>query len=69
MQLPLPGYPPDILQLMNNTITKEEWELKRTEEDMIVENAEVACYLMLVQKAQKDGGIFQNVVEPLTPHQ
>jgi ferritin-like metal-binding protein YciE len=66
MKLPLPGYPQDILQQMNNTMTKEEWELKRTEEDLIVENAEVACYLMLVQKAQKAGGIFQNVVEPLT---
>ena len=66
MQLPLPGYPQDILQLMNNTMTKEDWELKRTEEDMIVENAEATCYLMLIQKAQKAGGIFQNAVEPLT---
>lgn len=53
MQLPLPGYPQDILHLMNNTMTKENWELKRTEEDMIVENAEATCYLMLIQKHKK----------------
>ena len=33
---------------------------------MIVENAESTCYLMLIQKSQKAGGIFQNAVEPLT---
>jgi ferritin-like metal-binding protein YciE len=66
MKLPLPGYPQDILKMMNDTMTKEEWELKKSEEDMIVENAEATCYLMLIQKAQKAGGIFQNVVEPLT---
>jgi ferritin-like metal-binding protein YciE len=66
MELPIPGYPQDILQMMNDTMTKEEWELKRSEEDVIVENAEAKCYLMLIQKAQKAGGIFQNAVEPLT---
>ena len=48
MGLPLPGYPQDILQMMDDTMTKEEWELKRSEEDMIVENAEAICYLMLI---------------------
>ena len=66
MELPLPGYPQDMLQMMSDTMTKEEWELTRSEEDMIVENAESTCYLMLIQKAQKAGGIFQNAVEPLT---
>src|SRR5919202_313299 len=35
MGLPLLGYPQDMLQMMNDTMTKEEWELKRSEEDMI----------------------------------
>ena len=66
MGLPLLGYPQDMLQMMNDTMSKEEWELKRSEEDVIVENAEATCYLMLIQKAQKAGGVYQNAVEPLT---
>ena len=65
MGLPLPGYIQDILQMIDTT-TKEEWELKKSEEDRIVENSEATCYLMLIQKAQKAGEIFQNAVEPLT---
>src|SRR6476659_10744965 len=64
--LPLPGYTQDILQMMNDTTTKEELELKISEEDRIVQNSEAICYLMLIQKAQKTGEIFQNAVEPLT---
>jgi ferritin-like metal-binding protein YciE len=64
--LPLPGYTQDILQMMNDTTTKEEWELKISEQHMIVENSEATCYLMSIQKAQKTGEIFQNAVEPLT---
>jgi len=64
--LPLPGYTQDILQMMNDTTTKEELELKISEEDRIVQNSEATCYLMLIQKAQKTGEIFQNAVEPLT---
>jgi len=64
--LPLPGYTQDILQMMNDTTTKEELELKISEEDRIVQNSEATCYLMLIQKAQKAGEIFQNAVEPLT---
>ena len=30
----------------------EEWELKKAEEDIIVENAEITCDNMLIQKAQ-----------------
>lgn len=55
MGLPSLGYPQDILQMMSDTMSKEEWELKRAEEDIIVENTEATCYLMLIQKA---GGIF-----------
>jgi ferritin-like metal-binding protein YciE len=33
-------------------MTPEEWELKKTEEDMIIENAEIIRYNMIVQKAQ-----------------
>ena len=29
MGLPLPGYPQDILQMMNDTMTKEEWRVKK----------------------------------------
>ena len=39
--------------MMNDTMTKEEWELRSSEEDMIVENAEATCYLMLIQKVSK----------------
>jgi len=66
MGLPLHGYTQDILQMMNDATTKEEWGLKKSEEDRIVENSEATCYLMLIQKAQKAGEIFQNAVEPLT---
>jgi ferritin-like metal-binding protein YciE len=55
-----------MLEMMNNTMTKEEWELKNSEHDMIVENSEVTCYLMLIQKAQMAGGEFLNTIEPLS---
>ncbi|MCD6036347.1 MAG: hypothetical protein K0S67_231 [Nitrososphaeraceae archaeon] len=64
--LPLPSYPQTIKEMMNNSMTEQEWELKKAEEDMIVENAEVTCYLMLIQKAQMAGGVFFNAVEPLS---
>jgi len=47
-------------------MTKQEWELKKSEFDMIVENAEVSCYLALIQKAQMAGGVFLNAIEPLS---
>jgi hypothetical protein len=28
---------------MNNSMTEQEWELRKAEEDMIVENSEVMC--------------------------
>jgi ferritin-like metal-binding protein YciE len=64
--LPLPKYPQDMLELMKNSMTKQEWELKNAEQDMIVENAEVTCYLMLIGKAQMAGGVFSNAIEPLS---
>ncbi len=64
--LPLPSYPQTIFQKMTNLATKQDIELKKTEEDMIIENAEVACYLMLIGKAQIAGGSFQNAIEPLS---
>jgi ferritin-like metal-binding protein YciE len=50
--LPLPSYPRSMKKLMKNSMTPEEWELKKTEEDMIIENAEIIRYNMIVQKAQ-----------------
>jgi ferritin-like metal-binding protein YciE len=64
--LPLPSYPKPMLDMMNILMTKEEWELKEAEHDMIVENAEVTCYLMVIQKAQMAGGEFLNTIEPLS---
>jgi ferritin-like metal-binding protein YciE len=64
--LPLPSYPQAMLEMMSNTMTRQEWELKRAEEDLILENAEVICYFMMIQKVQMVGGIFLSAVEPLT---
>src|SRR5215212_9023461 len=64
--LPLPSYPQTMKEMMNNSMTEQEWELKKAEEDMIVENAEVTCYLMLIQKAQMAGGVFLKAVDPLS---
>jgi ferritin-like metal-binding protein YciE len=64
--LPIPKYPRSMLEMMKNTMTKQEWELKRSEEDLINESAEVICYQMLIQKAQMAGGVFQNAIEPLS---
>ncbi|MDQ4073863.1 MAG: ferritin-like domain-containing protein [Thermoproteota archaeon] len=64
--LPLPRYPPVMLETMSNTMTRQEWEMKRSEEDLICENAEVIFYLMLIQKVQAAGGLFLTAVEPLT---
>jgi len=55
-----------MLELMNNSMTKQEWELKKSEEDLINESAEAICYQMLIQKAQMAGGVFQNAIEPLS---
>ncbi|HET6590896.1 MAG TPA: DUF892 family protein [Candidatus Nitrosocosmicus sp.] len=64
--LPLPTYPQSIQQVMDISMTMQEWELKKSEYDMIVENAEVGCYLTLLQKAQIAGGVLMNAIEPLS---
>lgn len=64
--LPLPSYPQPMAEMMKNTMTKQEWELKRSEEDLINESAETIFYQMLIQKAQMAGGVFQNAIEPLS---
>ena len=51
--LPLPNYPQDMFKEMTNTMTRQEFELKKGE-DIILEKAEVICYFMLIQKAQKN---------------
>jgi ferritin-like metal-binding protein YciE len=52
--------------MMDKSMTKQEYELKRTEEDMIVENAEICCYLMMIQKCQMAGGVYANAIGPLS---
>ncbi len=64
--LPIPRYPQSMAEMMTNTLTKQEWELKRSEEDLINESAETIFYQMLIQKAQMAGGVFQNAIEPLS---
>ncbi len=64
--LPIPRYPQSMAEMMTNTLTKHEWELKRSEEDLINESAETIFYQMLIQKAQMAGGVFQNAIEPLS---
>jgi ferritin-like metal-binding protein YciE len=63
--LPLPSYPDTIRKMMDNSMTAHEWELKKTEHDLIIENAEVSCYLMLIEKAQMTEAEFLNAAEPL----
>jgi hypothetical protein len=36
---------------------------KKAEEDMIVENAEVCVYLMLIQQCQMAGGVYSNAID------
>jgi ferritin-like metal-binding protein YciE len=64
--LPIPKYPQSMAEMMKNTMTKQEWELKRSEEDLINESAETIFYQMLIQKAQMAGGVFQDAIEPLS---
>jgi ferritin-like metal-binding protein YciE len=64
--LPLPKFPKDMLKKMNDTLTPEELELKKTEEDLIVENAELGCYHMLIQKAKLGDGKFRAAEDVLS---
>jgi ferritin-like metal-binding protein YciE len=64
--LPLPKFPQDMLEMMNNTMTQNELELKKAEEDLIIENAELGCYHVLIQKAKVAGGQFQTAEDILS---
>jgi ferritin-like metal-binding protein YciE len=66
MELPLPKFPQAMLDKMKNTLTPEELELKITEEDLIIENAELGCYHMLIQKAKLADGQFQTAEDMLS---
>ena len=48
--LPLPTYPESIKTDMESFMTEGEKELKKAEEDLLVEKAEATCYNMLIQK-------------------
>lgn len=49
--LPLPSYPESIKKGMESSMTDGEKELKKAEEDLLVEKAEATCYNMLIQKS------------------
>jgi ferritin-like metal-binding protein YciE len=51
--LPVLRPPRSILDNMKKQITLAEWELKEIEQDIIIENAEIAKYNMLIQFATK----------------
>jgi ferritin-like metal-binding protein YciE len=50
--LPIPSSPKSLMKNMKNSLTSAEWELKKTEEDTIIENAEIICYNTLIQNSQ-----------------
>lgn len=64
--LPIPKFSDEMLNKLNNTMAKEDWELKRAEEDLIIENAELSCYHMLIQKAKMAGDQFQTAADTLS---
>ena len=49
--LPIPSYPASIKKEMESSMTEGEKELKKSEEDLLVEKAEATCYNMLIQKS------------------
>ena len=50
--LPLPSYPESIKKEMESSMTEGEKELKKAEEDLLVEKAEATCYNMIIEKAK-----------------
>jgi ferritin-like metal-binding protein YciE len=66
--LPIPSYPQSLMDVMKKFLTKQEWDLKRATEDLIVENAEVAYYFLLLQKVKIAGEPFSNLIEPMSRH-
>lgn len=59
--LPLPSYPESLKKEMESSMTEGEKELKKTEEDLLVEKAEVVCYNMLIEKSR----IFSQGIDAL----
>ena len=49
--LPLPSYPESLKKEMESSMTEGEKELKKSEEDLLVEKAESTCYNMLIEKS------------------
>ena len=62
--LPLPSYMQTVLEMMSNTMTRQERELKRLR-GLDFGKREGTFYLMLIQKAQMAGGQFLTTGEPL----
>ena len=64
--LPIPTYSRSLMKSMKNSMTREEWKLRRTEEDVILENAEIVCYNTLIQNVKimnkDDSGIIISVL-------
>jgi ferritin-like metal-binding protein YciE len=50
--LPLPSYPESIKTEMESSMTEGEKELKKAEEDLVLEKAEATCYNMIIEKAR-----------------
>src|ERR1044072_2408781 len=48
--LPLPSYPESIKKEMESSMTEGEKEVKKAEEDLLVEKAEATCYNMIIEK-------------------
>jgi ferritin-like metal-binding protein YciE len=53
--LPLPSYPKSIKTEMESSMTEGEKELKKAEEDLLVEKAEATCYNMIIEKSRTLG--------------
>jgi ferritin-like metal-binding protein YciE len=49
--LPLPSYPESLKKEMESSMTDGEKELKKSEEDLLVEKAEATCYNMIIEKS------------------
>ncbi len=50
--LPLPSYPESIKTEMESFMTEGEKELKKAEEDLLIEKTEATCYNMLIEKSK-----------------
>lgn len=50
--LPLPSYPESIKTEMESSMTEGEKELKKAEEDLLIEKTEATCYNMLIEKSR-----------------